>query len=73
MYIYRDIYKTECHPSFAASFYGASYISVPFQEAKSTTTISFKFRTKRSDAILFLSAGKIDYCLLRLESGRLKV
>ncbi|KAI5708933.1 hypothetical protein M8J76_006624 [Diaphorina citri] len=56
-----------------ASFYGASYISVPFQEAKSTTTISFKFRTKRSDAILFLSAGKIDYCLLRLESGRLKV
>jgi chondroitin sulfate proteoglycan 4 len=58
---------------FVASFFGASYISVPLQEAKSTTHVSFKFLTKRSDALLFLAAGKTDYCLIKLETGRLKV
>jgi chondroitin sulfate proteoglycan 4 len=57
----------------SASFYGASYISVPLQDAKSTTELQFKFRTKRADAMLFLAAGRTDYCLVRLESGRLKV
>jgi chondroitin sulfate proteoglycan 4 len=57
----------------SASFYGASYISVPLQDAKSTTELHFKFRTKRPDAMLFLAAGRTDYCLVRLEAGRLKV
>ena len=57
----------------SASFYGASYISVPLQDAKSTTDLQFKFRTRRPDAMLFLAAGRTDYCLVRLESGRLKV
>jgi chondroitin sulfate proteoglycan 4 len=57
----------------SASFYGASYISVPLQDAKSTTELQFKFRTRRADAMLFLAAGRTDYCLVRLETGRLKV
>ncbi|XP_068618390.1 chondroitin sulfate proteoglycan 4 [Battus philenor] len=56
-----------------ASFYGASYISYPLQEAKGATDISFKFRTHLSDALLLLAAGKTDYCMIRLESGRLKL
>lgn len=57
----------------AVSFYGASYIHLPVQEAKGTTDISFRFRTRLSDAILLLAAGKTDYCLIKLEAGRLKV
>ncbi|XP_035431520.2 chondroitin sulfate proteoglycan 4 isoform X2 [Spodoptera frugiperda] len=56
-----------------ASFYGASYISYPLQEAKGVTDISFRFRTHLADALLLLAAGKTDYCMIRLEGGRLKL
>ncbi|XP_049885189.1 chondroitin sulfate proteoglycan 4 [Pectinophora gossypiella] len=56
-----------------ASFYGASYVAYPLQEAKGVTDISFRFRTHLSDALLLLAAGKTDYCMIRLESGRLKL
>lgn len=56
-----------------ASFYGSSYIHVPLQDARSTTEIQFRFKTKRADSFLLLAAGRTDYCLLRLESGKLKV
>ncbi|XP_026815532.1 chondroitin sulfate proteoglycan 4 [Rhopalosiphum maidis] len=56
-----------------ASFYGSSYVNVPYQDAKSTTEISFAFRTKHLDAFLFLAAGKTDYCFVLLEAGKLKV
>ncbi|CAG9558197.1 unnamed protein product [Danaus chrysippus] len=56
-----------------ASFYGASYISYPLQEAKGITDISFRFRTHLSDALLLLAAGKTDYCMIRLEGGKLKL
>ncbi|GBP77460.1 Chondroitin sulfate proteoglycan 4 [Eumeta japonica] len=56
-----------------ASFYGASYISYPLQEAKGTTDISFRFKTHLSDALLLLAAGKTDYCMIRLEGGRVKL
>ncbi|KAI4489113.1 hypothetical protein M0804_004611 [Polistes exclamans] len=58
---------------FLLSFYGASYIHLPVQEAKGATDISFRFRTHLSDAMLLLAAGKTDYCLIKLEAGRLKV
>lgn len=48
----------------SASFYGASYISYPLQEAKGVTDISFRFRTHLSDALLLLAAGKTDYCMV---------
>lgn len=51
---------------FSASFYGASCISYPLREAKSTTDISFKFRTRLSDALLLLAAGKTDYCMVNI-------
>ncbi|KAG7201655.1 hypothetical protein KM043_004385 [Ampulex compressa] len=54
------------------SFYGASYIHLPVQEAKGATDISFRFRTHLADAMLLLAAGKTDYCLIKLEAGRLK-
>ncbi|XP_012280685.1 chondroitin sulfate proteoglycan 4 [Orussus abietinus] len=62
-----------CQTDEKVSFYGASYIHLPIQEAKGTTDIRFKFRTQLSDAVLLLAAGKTDYCLIKLEAGRLKV
>lgn len=56
-----------------ASFYGASYITYPLQEAKGATDISFRFRTHLSDALLLVVAGKTDYCMIRLEGGKVKL
>ncbi|XP_048004606.1 chondroitin sulfate proteoglycan 4 [Leguminivora glycinivorella] len=56
-----------------ASFYGASFITYPLQEAKGVTDISFRFRTHLSDALLLLAAGKTDYCMIKLETGRIKL
>lgn len=56
-----------------ASFYGSSYIALSLQEARSTTDLSFRFRTSRPDALLFLAAGRTDYCLVVLQSGAVKV
>ncbi|RWS25499.1 Chondroitin sulfate proteoglycan 4-like protein, partial [Leptotrombidium deliense] len=58
---------------FIVSFYGSSYVSLPLEDARSTTKISFRLKTYRNDAIIFLSAGPIDYCLITLENGALKV
>lgn len=55
--------------SFTVSLYGDGYVSMPLQEAKMSTNIRVKFRTKQEDAFLFLAAGRTDYCLLRLENG----
>ena len=57
----------------SASFYGSSYISLPLTDAKSSTDISFKFRTSRPESLLFLAAGRTDYCLIMLQQGILKV
>ncbi|KAK2724192.1 hypothetical protein QYM36_000899, partial [Artemia franciscana] len=59
--------------SFAASFFGGSHVSVPIQEARSSTEISLRFKTSKTDALILLAAGKIDYCLLLLQDGALKV
>lgn len=53
------------------SLYGDGYVSMPLQEAKMSTNIRVKFRTRQADALLFLAAGRTDYCLLRLESGQI--
>ena len=58
---------------FPASFYGSSFVSLPLQDAKSSTYISFKFRTSRPESLLFLVAGKTDYCLIMLQQGIVKV
>nr|XP_023011888.1 chondroitin sulfate proteoglycan 4 [Leptinotarsa decemlineata]XP_023011889.1 chondroitin sulfate proteoglycan 4 [Leptinotarsa decemlineata] len=56
-----------------ASFYGNSYISVPFKEAKSSTYIYFRFKTRLPNALMLLVAGTTDYCIIGLERGRIKV
>ncbi|KAL3289492.1 hypothetical protein HHI36_022913 [Cryptolaemus montrouzieri] len=56
-----------------ASFYGNSYIYIPFKEAKSTTDIHFKFRTLLPNALILLVAGTTDFCIVQIEKGRLKV
>lgn len=57
----------------AASFFGASYISLPLQEAKSSTEITLRLKTHRADSLLLLAAGTTDYCLVVLEGGALRV
>ena len=59
--------------SFAASFYGSGYASLPFQDAQSTTDLSFRFRTSRAESLLVLVAGRTDYCLVMLQAGAVKV
>lgn len=43
------------------------------KEANGHTDINFKFRTYLPDALIFLVAGTTDYCILRLDDGRLKL
>lgn len=56
-----------------ATFYGNSYIYIPFKEAKSTTDIQFKFRTLLPNALILLVTGTTDFCIVQIEKGRLKV
>ena len=57
----------------SASFYGGGHASLPFQDAQSTTDLSFRFRTSRAEALLVLVAGRTDYCLVMLQAGAVKV
>jgi len=57
----------------SVSFFGSSHVSVKLQEARSSSDIYFRLRTRRADSMLFLAAGRTDYCLLVLDAGRLKV
>ena len=59
--------------SFSASFYGSGYASLPFEDAQSTTDLSFRFRTSRAESLLVLVAGRTDYCLVMLQAGAVKV
>ena len=58
---------------FPASFYGSGYASLPFEDAQSTTDLSFRFRTSRAESLLVLVAGRTDYCLVMLQAGAVKV
>lgn len=64
---------TSSKTNFPASFYGGSFISLPLQEAKSSTDIQFKFKTRLPNALLLLVAGKTDYCIVRLYYGQIKI
>lgn len=54
------------------SFYGASHIAMPLQEAKISTNIRLRFRTHQDNAFILLAAGRTDYCLLGIDGGRVK-
>jgi len=58
--------------SFAVSFFGASLINMPLQEAKLSTNVRLKFRSRQPNAMIFLTSGRTDHCLLTLNDGRIK-
>uniref|UniRef100_A0A8C5M3B5 Laminin G domain-containing protein n=1 Tax=Leptobrachium leishanense TaxID=445787 RepID=A0A8C5M3B5_9ANUR len=57
----------------AASFYGESYVALKTEESFSTSSLQLRFRTSKPNGLLFLAAGKNDYYLLQLHSGRVQV
>ncbi|XP_050402856.1 chondroitin sulfate proteoglycan 4 [Patella vulgata] len=57
----------------AASFYGESYVRVPFQLSAGTNQVDLDFKTHRPHGLLLLAAGNTDYFSLELSSGIIKV
>ncbi|NXC46729.1 CSPG4 protein, partial [Penelope pileata] len=55
------------------SFYGDSFVMLNMAEASSQTTLKLRFRTSKPHGLLFLAAGKKDYCLMELQSGSLQL
>ncbi|NWW70284.1 CSPG4 protein, partial [Climacteris rufus] len=53
----------------SVSFYGDSFVEVNMAEASSQTSLQLQFRTSKPQGLLFLAAGKTDYCLIELHSG----
>jgi len=45
---------------------------MPLQEAKLSTNVRLKFRSRQSNALIFLASGRTDHCLLTLNEGRIK-
>lgn len=46
---------------------------MPLQESKMSTNIRLKFRTMQENALIFVAAGRTDYCLIRMENGRINL
>ncbi|NWW53111.1 CSPG4 protein, partial [Pedionomus torquatus] len=57
----------------SVSFYGDSFVELNTVEASSQTSLQLRFRTSRPHGLLFLAAGKKDYCLMELRSGNLQL
>uniref|UniRef100_A0A3B4ZZG5 Chondroitin sulfate proteoglycan 4-like n=1 Tax=Stegastes partitus TaxID=144197 RepID=A0A3B4ZZG5_9TELE len=55
------------------SFYGDGYIHLRTVETSTQTLIHVRFRTSNPSGLLFLAAGRRDFSLLELISGRLQV
>ncbi|KAM7077004.1 chondroitin sulfate proteoglycan 4-like isoform 1-T1 [Ciconia maguari] len=60
-------------PAVAVSFYGDSFVELNMAEASSQTSLQLRFRTSKPHGLLFLAAGKKDYCLMELCSGNLQL
>ncbi|XP_063312466.1 chondroitin sulfate proteoglycan 4-like [Pelobates fuscus] len=61
------------HKVAGSSFYGESYIELKTEESFSTSSLQLRFRTSKPNGLLFLAAGKNDYCLLQLYNGHVQV
>ncbi|NXQ89666.1 CSPG4 protein, partial [Nyctibius grandis] len=57
----------------SVSFYGDSFVELNMVEASSQTSLQLRFRTSKPHGLLFLAAGKKDYCLMELCSGNLQL
>ncbi|XP_038957869.1 chondroitin sulfate proteoglycan 4B isoform X4 [Rattus norvegicus] len=64
-----------CRPlgGLGASFYGESYVGLSMAEVSPELSLQFRFQTSKPQGLLFLAAGKTDYCLIELLSGTLQV
>ncbi|XP_005392771.1 PREDICTED: chondroitin sulfate proteoglycan 4-like [Chinchilla lanigera] len=59
--------------ALGASFYGESYVELNNIEVSSELSLQLKFQTSKPQGLLFLAAGKNDYCIIELLSGNLWV
>uniref|UniRef100_A0A336JZW2 CSON006659 protein n=1 Tax=Culicoides sonorensis TaxID=179676 RepID=A0A336JZW2_CULSO len=59
--------------AYKVSFFGESYINMPLQEAKLSTNIKLKFKTKYQNSLLLATFGRLDSCVLQLLSGKLRL
>ncbi|XP_029797122.1 chondroitin sulfate proteoglycan 4-like [Suricata suricatta] len=59
--------------ALGASFYGESYVELNILEVASEFSLQLKFQTSKPRGLLFLAAGKNDYCIIELLSGNLWV
>lgn len=57
----------------SVSFYGNSFVELNMAESSSQTSVQLRFRTSKPHGLLFLAAGKKDYCVMELHSGILQV
>ncbi|NWS60278.1 CSPG4 protein, partial [Chunga burmeisteri] len=57
----------------SVSFYGDSFVELNMAEASSQTSLQLRFRTSKPHGLIFLAAGKKDYCLMELCSGNLQL
>ncbi|NXC86680.1 CSPG4 protein, partial [Cercotrichas coryphoeus] len=53
----------------SVSFYGDSFVELNMAEASLQISLQLQFRTSKPQGLLFLAAGKTDYCLMELRSG----
>ncbi|KAM3939786.1 chondroitin sulfate proteoglycan 4-like [Leptodactylus fuscus] len=61
-----------CGLTTPASFFGESYVELKKLESFSGSSLQLRFRTSKADGLLFLAAGKHDYCLVELRSGHVQ-
>ncbi|NXE95907.1 CSPG4 protein, partial [Menura novaehollandiae] len=57
----------------SVSFYGDSFVELNMKEASSQTSLQLQFRTSKPQGLLFLAAGRTDYCLMELRSGYIQL
>nr|XP_031529350.1 chondroitin sulfate proteoglycan 4-like [Vicugna pacos] len=67
------VHSPSCWHYIPASFYGESYVELNIIEVSSELSLHLKFQTSKPQGLLFLAAGKNDYCIIELLSGNLRV
>ena len=55
------------------SFYGESYIHIPYNEDLSATNLELRFKATRPYGVLVLVLGSYDYFLLQLHQGTIQL
>lgn len=57
----------------SVSFYGESYIHIPYYEDLGTTDLELQFKASRPYGVLVLMLGSYDYLLLQLNAGTIQL